>query len=249
MAASTVVSNARARAHAAVRADITAEARRQLAVAGAASLSLRAVARELGMASSAMYRYFTSRDELLTALIVEGYDAMGEVAEAEATAGGTAARRFQAVCRAIRGWALDHPHEYALLYGAPVPGYHAPELTTSAAGRTIAVLASLVRDAHQAGELSPDKIPPLSKAMAAQARPIGQAIMPGVPLPVVARALAVWAQLFGQLNFEIFGRQQDIVPDSEVLFDFTIATMLDMLGITPGADQPGRVQASRRSSK
>ena len=80
MAATSVVSNARARAHAAVRADITGEARRQLAVAGAASLSLRAVARELGMASSAMYRYFTSRDELLTALIVEGYDAMGEVA-------------------------------------------------------------------------------------------------------------------------------------------------------------------------
>jgi AcrR family transcriptional regulator len=155
------------------------------------------------MESSAMYRYFTSRDELLTALIVEAYDAMGEVAEAAASSGGTAARRFRAVC----SWALDHPHEYALLYGAPVPGYHAPELTTSAASRTVAVLAGLVRDAHQARELSAAKIPPLGKAMAAQARPIGQAIMPGVPLPVVARALAVWAQLFGQVNFEIFGRQ------------------------------------------
>jgi AcrR family transcriptional regulator len=238
MAASTVVSKARARAHAAVRADITGEARRQLAVAGAASLSLRAVARELGMASSAMYRYFTSRDELLTALIVEAYDAMGEVAETAGTSGGTAARRFRAVCRAIRGWALDHPHEYALLYGAPVPGYHAPELTTGPASRTIGVLAGLVYDAHQAGELSAAKIPPLSKAMAAQTRPIGQAIMPGVPLPVVARALAVWAQLFGQINFEVFGRQQDVVQDSEVLFDFTIATMLDMLGMTPGQAGP-----------
>ena len=183
MAATSVVSNARARAHAAVRADITGEARRQLAVAGAASLSLRAVARELGMASSAMYRYFTSRDELLTALIVEGYDAMGEVAETAAVSGGAAARRFRTVCRAIRGWALDHPHEYALLYGAPVPGYHAPELTTGAAIRVTGVLAGLVHDAHQAGELSAAKIPPLSRAMAAQTRPIGQAIMPGVPLP------------------------------------------------------------------
>jgi AcrR family transcriptional regulator len=78
------------------------------------------------MASSAMYRYFTSRDELLTALIVEGYDAMGEVAETAAASGGTPARRFRAVCRAVRGWALDHPHEYALLYGAPVPGQAGP---------------------------------------------------------------------------------------------------------------------------
>ena len=238
MAANSVVSNARARAHAAVRADITGEARRQLAVAGAASLSLRAVARELGMASSAMYRYFTSRDELLTALIVEGYDAMGEVAETAAASGGTAARRFRTVCRAIRGWALDHPHEYGLLYGAPVPGYHAPELTTGAASRVTGVLAGLVHDAHQAGELSAAKIPPLSRAMVAQTRLIAEAIMPGVPLPVVARALAVWAQLFGQINFEVFGRQQDIVPDSGVLFDFTIATMLDMLGITPAQAAP-----------
>lgn len=87
-------------------------------------------------------------------------------------------------------------------------------------------------------ERSAGEDPPLSKAMAAQTRPIGEAIMPGVPLPVVARALAVWAQLFGQINFEVSGRQQDIVPDSEVLFDFTIATMLDMLGIAPGQAGP-----------
>ena len=62
--------------------------------------------------------------------------------------------------------------------------------------------------------------------------------MPGVPLPVVARALAVWALLFGQINFEVFGRLHDIVPDSVALFDFTIATMLDMLGMTPGQAGP-----------
>ena len=235
MAATSVVSNARARAHAAVRADITGEARRQLAV-GAAALSLRAVARELGMASSAMYRYFTCYgDELLTALIVEAYDAMGEVAETAAASGGTAARRFQTVCRAIRGWALDHPHEYALLYSRPAI---APELTTGAAIRVTGVLAGLVHDAHQAGEVSAAKIPPLSRAMATQTRPIGQAIMPGVPLPVVARALVVWALLFGQINFEVFGRLQDIVHDSEAFFDFTIATMLDMLGMTPAQAAP-----------
>jgi AcrR family transcriptional regulator len=73
---------ARARARIEVTAAIKDEARRQLAAEGAAKLSLRAVARELGMVSSALYRYFPSRDDLLTALIIDAYDSVGEAAEA-----------------------------------------------------------------------------------------------------------------------------------------------------------------------
>ncbi len=232
MPATAVVSNARQRVHAAVRADIVAEARRQLAATGAASLSLRAVARDLGMASSAVYRYFRSRDEILTALIVEAYDAMGEAAEAAAKSGGTAAARFRSACRALRGWALGHRHEYALLYGTPVPGYQAPELTTAAASRVVRVLAGIVRDAYRAGELDDSAIPPISPAMAAQAEPVAGAAVPGVPLAVVARSLVVWALLLGQISFEVFGRLDDVVQDREVLFDFAVATMLDMVGIS-----------------
>src|SRR5271154_6561131 len=129
MEAKGVVKSARERVRAEVSADIASEARRQLAEVGAGALSVRAVARQLGMASSAMYRYFPSRDELLTALIVEGYDALADVAEAAAAAGGGNVKRFRTVCRAVRGWALAHPHEYALLYGSPIPGYQAPGLT------------------------------------------------------------------------------------------------------------------------
>ena len=118
-----------------VRAELTREiaevARRHLASDGAAALSLRAVARELGMASSAVYRYFPSRDDLLTALIIDAYDALGEAAE-KADAERPRADllgRWQAACAAVRAWALDHPHEYALVYGSPVPGYAAPEAT------------------------------------------------------------------------------------------------------------------------
>jgi AcrR family transcriptional regulator len=235
MPATAVVSNARQRVHAAVRAEIVAEARRQLAAGGAASLSLRAVARDLGMASSAVYRYFRSRDEILTALIAEAYDGMGEAAEAAARSGGTVAARFRSVCLAVRGWALGHPHEYALLYGTPVPGYQAPELTTAAASRVIQVLAGIVSDAHQTGELDDSAIPPISPAMAAQAEPVAGAVMPGVPLGVVARSLVMWALLFGQISFEAFGRLDDVVQDRDVLFDFAVATMLDMVGISPSA--------------
>src|SRR5204863_7108285 len=113
-----------------IRAELTAEianaARRQLAEVGAAALSLRAVARELGMASSALYRYFPSRDDLLTRLIIDGYDDLGAAAEPADDPTAPPGERWRAVCRAVRTWALAHPHEYALLYGSPVPGYRAP---------------------------------------------------------------------------------------------------------------------------
>ena len=122
---------ARERVRAELTREITDVARGQLATEGAGGLSLRAVARELGMVSSAIYRYFPSRDDLLTALIIDGYNAIGEAAE-QADAGcpaGDFAGRWRAVCQAIRDWALAHPHEYALVYGSPVPGYQAPEQT------------------------------------------------------------------------------------------------------------------------
>ena len=231
MPATAPVSSARQRVHAAVREDIIGTAREQLAAAGAASLSLRAVARELGMAPSAMYRYFQSRDELLTALIVEAYDAMGAAAEAAAGHGGTAAERFRSVCWTLLDWALRHPHEYALLYGTPVPGYHAPELTIDPASQVTRVLGGILRDACQAGEIAESRIPPISEAMTAQAQPVAEEVMAGVPLPAVARGLAVWSFLVGQISFEVFGRFEGVVTNGEVLFDYAITTMLDMVGM------------------
>src|SRR3954465_4940177 len=107
------MTTARARARAALTEEIKTTARRQLAEVGAPALSLRAVARDLGMASSAVYRYFPSRDDLLTRLISGGDDALGAAAEAADDPAATPAQRWLAVCRAVRGWALTHPHEYA----------------------------------------------------------------------------------------------------------------------------------------
>src|SRR5438132_1796502 len=113
---------ARDRARAELTEEIKAVARRHLAEEGSAALSLRAVAREVGMVSSAVYRYFPSRDDLLTALIIDAYDAVGEHAEAaeRASRNRGIAVRWLTVCEAIRAWALANPHEYALIYGSPV---------------------------------------------------------------------------------------------------------------------------------
>src|SRR6188508_1883277 len=121
----------RARAREQTMRDIVRIGREQLASEGAAALSLRAVARELGMVSSAVYRYVANRDELLTLLIIEAYDALGAAVEEAAApaAGRSPAVRFVAAGRAVRAWAVENPHQYALLYGSPVPGYEAPQDT------------------------------------------------------------------------------------------------------------------------
>src|SRR6478735_5550022 len=146
---------ARERARAEITAEILDAARGYLATDGAPALSLRAIARDLGMASSALYRYFKSRDELLTRLIIDAYDALGAAAEvAEATVDrNDLAGRFAATCTAVRDWSLAHPNEYALIYGSPVPGYAAPADTVRPASRVTTLLLRIIVEAAAAGRV------------------------------------------------------------------------------------------------
>jgi AcrR family transcriptional regulator len=137
-------------------AEIKTIARRHLETDGA-NLSLRAVARDMGMVSSALYRYFASRDDLLTALILDAYNALGEAAEAAdaaVTERSQLRARWLATARGIRGWALRTPAEYALLFGTPVPGYAAPADTIIAAARTPVVLIRILADGFASGALT-----------------------------------------------------------------------------------------------
>jgi len=218
---------ARERARAELTREIKEAARRQLAAQGAQGLSLRAVARELGMVSSALYRYFPSRDELLTALIIDAYDALGSAAEA-ASAGLPAAEvrgRWRAVCGAMRDWALAHPHEYALIYGSPVPGYQAPQATIASAIRVVRVLGDLLTSA--AG----DDSPPLPPVLGEQAAIAADAIAPGVPGTVIRRGLTAWAQLFGMISFEIFGQFVGSLDPAGEFFGYAVEQMADFVGI------------------
>jgi AcrR family transcriptional regulator len=221
---------ARARARIEVTAAIKDEARRQLAADGAAKLSLRAVARELGMVSSALYRYFPSRDDLLTALIIDAYNSLGESAEAahHKAAGVGPAQRWTVVCEAVRGWALGHPHEYALIYGSPVPGYVAPDTTVPAASRVGLLLIGIVRDAHQGpglGELPlPAELRPEAERMAAD-------FAPDLPPAAAVALVAAWAQLFGLVGFELFGQFHRVVEDRGTFFRHAVGRLGQGVGL------------------
>ena len=142
--------------------DIVRIGREHLATEGAAALSLRAVARDLGLVSSAVYRYVASRDELLTLLVVDGYDELGDAVDAalEPVDRDDHVGRVVAIARATRAWALAEPATYALLFGSPVPGYEAPaEQTTGPGTRVVGRLVEVWEDAWQAGAISLDEAP------------------------------------------------------------------------------------------
>jgi AcrR family transcriptional regulator len=230
-------SGLRARVRAELIQEIKDEARRQLAEEGASSLSLRAIARHLDMVSSGIYRYFKSRDQLLTVLIVDAYEALGASVEA---ADGRCKRadfagRWSACCHAVRDWALAHPHEYALIYGSPVPGYHAPEETILPASRVALALVAIIHDAAAAGELHrpfvAEMVPRFSKSAAAEAVRLREFGFQGVPEDAIMRSLAAWTHLFGALNFEVFGRIAEIVEDLDAVFDQSVRDMSAFVGI------------------
>jgi AcrR family transcriptional regulator len=233
MEPSGVVASARERVRDAVRGEIIVAARAQLATEGAGALSLRAVARELGMASSAVYRYFKSRDDLLTALIVEAYDSLGAEAEAAATLGQGSLEHWRNACRAVRRWALSRPTEYTLIYGSPVPGYQAPELTVAPASRVLFALAALLAEANDAGELVEDPSTVLPTSLDTEMRALADFAIPGVAPSIVAKALVAWNQLFGQISFEVFGQLHGLVQDTDAFFEFAIDAMGRFVGFRP----------------
>jgi AcrR family transcriptional regulator len=230
---------ARERARAEITAEILNAARGYLATDGAPALSLRAIARDLGMASSALYRYFSSRDELLTRLIIDAYDSLGAAAEAgEATADrDDLAARLAAVCAAVRAWALAHPNEYALIYGSPVPGYVAPADTVRPASRVTALVLRIIVEAALAGRIpGPDTPDAEAQPVAAAVAPIRSYLPPGVPAPLVQRALMVWTNLFGVVSFELYGQLHGVVGeepgDREAFFAACIQHWIHLTGIT-----------------
>ncbi len=214
--------------------EIKAVARHHLETDGA-NLSLRAVARDMGMVSSALYRYFASRDELLTALILDAYNALGaavEAADAAVSDRGDLRGRWFAAARAIRGWALDRPAEYALLYGSPVPGYAAPPDTIAAASRTPVVLVGILADGHATGTLTaPAASPRLVRAVRADLAFARDQISPGLPEELLLLGMTGWLQLFGTVSFELFGQFNNVIEARAEFFDEQMTLMADLMGI------------------
>jgi AcrR family transcriptional regulator len=240
-----------------VRAELTDEiktvARRHLATDGA-NLSLRAVAREMGMVSSALYRYFPSRDQLLTALIIDAYDALGSAAEAaEAAVPRTdLLGRWLATCHATRDWAVANPHEYALIYGSPVPGYRAPQDTVPAATRVPLIMGAILRDATAGTAVAATTS--LPEPLRGEVAAVRDLAAPGAPVGIFALGMTAWIHLFGAVSFEVFGQLNNTIDERRTFFDYQMRTMAALVGLSPetrtaptaAAQRPARVTQPSR---
>ncbi len=235
MPSTTAPRTARERARAEITAEILDTARVHLAKDGAAALSLRAVARDLGMVSSAVYRYVPNRDALLTMLIIDAYDSLGAAVEkAERVIPRDDHRgRFIAACHGVRAWALAHPHEYALIYGSPVPGYAAPTDTIGPASRVPTVLITILIDLQQAGKAPrPQPVDPTVAAAIEDIREFSGGLLPD---DLLLRGMAAWSGLFGTVSFELYGQLHNVVADGskarKAYFDHQMRQVADGLGL------------------
>jgi len=228
----------RARQRQATVAEIKALARAQLADGGTGAVNLRAIAREMGTASSALFRYFPSQADLISELLADAYAAVAGAVNAavDACPPGDHAGRWAALCHAYREWSLANPAEFALTHGTPVPGYQAPvQATGPAAARTITTALGVYAAAVQAGAADPDR-----SAIPAgiQTGPLWASILAGQTHDYEPRLagiiLTAWASVLGYLSAEIFGSLTALVADTSLLYRAHIRAVMTGMGYDPG---------------
>jgi AcrR family transcriptional regulator len=205
---------------------------------GPVGLSLRRVARRIGMSPAGLYRYVDSREALLTLLIAGGYHALADHLEAALGDADDAdvADRLQAVALAYRAWSVAHPNEFGLIFGDPIPGYEAPAggPTVEAMSRVGAALATPLVEAWHAGRL---RLHPALEApeLDAPLRAMGE-LGEELPSAVFALLLLAWGRIHGQVSLEVFGHHHWLFPDGcEALYRAEVASMLSDLGVAPTA--------------
>ncbi|WP_410633202.1 TetR/AcrR family transcriptional regulator [Amycolatopsis sp. cmx-4-83] len=195
----------RERYRAQVREEIKRHAWEQIAAAGVPALSLNAIAKQVGMSGPALYRYFGSRDELITALIRDAYRSIADAVQ------GARGQGFAMLAKVIRDWARADPQRYFLIYGTPVPGYHAPADTTALSHEVMAVLI------ETCSELQGPEVPaPFDDHLETHREWAGDS---GVPNWVLHRALAFWTRLHGVLSLELAGHFAGMKFDPDLLID------------------------------
>ncbi|CAM3282776.1 TetR/AcrR family transcriptional regulator [Nocardioides dubius] len=213
----------RAEAREQMHAQILSAARQEIAVHGGGALSMRAIAREVGLVSSAIYRYFPTREALLTAMITESY---GNLAEALASSGAdrkrNLARRWETLGRAFRVWSMSNPHEFQLIYGTPIPGYVAPAETIPAA-EAVAVHFLATGAQGPVGAFN-------STALSRQVGPIAGAL--DLNPSGTAAVIAEIAALVGMLTAEIAGHFVGTADPADHLFEAFLRRQTTTLGLS-----------------
>jgi AcrR family transcriptional regulator len=222
----------RARLRATTTAEIKEAALAQIAEVGAAGLSLRGVAREIGMSPAGLYRYYDGRDGLLTELIADAYNALADAVAAGVAAGGHGLRnRFVGGIRAYRHWSISKPSQFLLIFGSPIPGYAAPEggPTVEANRRMGQEFFTIGLEAWRAGSL---RRPAGTREPTAGEKELATLLDPEFPPELISVMLGAWARFHGLVTLEVLNQFDWIyAADPEAFFDGEIERLMDDLAL------------------
>jgi AcrR family transcriptional regulator len=197
---------------------------KQLAEVGAPALSLRAIARELGITAPAIYNYFPDRDALVTALIMDAYQTFGDsqLAARDSVPESDPVGRLLATGLAYRQWAHQFPERYQLIFGTPIPGYEAPyDVTMPVAARSMIALVSTVEAIRKAGKLKVENFPEVSP----EYRPafeLWRKYGGDVEMVSLSIAVLIWAHAHGIVSLEISRNLPPFGPDGNALFEYQL---------------------------
>lgn len=199
----------------------------QLAESAATDLSLRAIARDLNIVSSGIYRYFGSRDELITALIVDAYNDLAGHLEAASSQAHSPRTRWVGGCTGMRDWALATPHRFALIYGSAIPGYRAPEATIPAAARVVATfLAPLATP-----DLTPRDAQPPAKSVIRPLETLQEGLGLDIDRQILLLGVRAFSQLLGLLTLELNGHLVGTFEPADDLFADFVAREAHAIGL------------------
>lgn len=208
--------------------EIVDTARAQMAKHGASALSLRAIARDMGMTAPAIYRYFKDRDALVTALIGDAFISLTLALEEARQKSNTSGfqEQLMAVGLAYRQWGITNPSQYSLIFGTPIPGYQAPlEIIGPIARNALFVLINVVKDGLASGELhAPDKLAIISPE---SAKTFGFDLQEFTPL--VNLAGSFWAHVHGLTSLELYGQLQPFLPDAAEFYELELTAKINCL--------------------
>ncbi|MBI2330744.1 MAG: TetR/AcrR family transcriptional regulator, partial [Chloroflexi bacterium] len=196
----------------------------QIAEFGAPALSLRAIARELKITAPAIYNYFPDRDALVTALIIDAYTSFGDsqIAARDAIPADKPVERIKAIGISYRQWAMMYPQRYQLIFGTPIPGYHAPlmEVLPSAA-RSLSALVSVIDDLRIANKLKVDGYPQVQPGYEQQFD-IWKGFAGDYDILSLAVSMLIWSRVHGLVSLEISNNMPPFGVNGDALYLYEI---------------------------
>jgi AcrR family transcriptional regulator len=241
----------RDRVRAATTQEILQTARKLLVEQGVAAISLRAIAREMGMTAPALYRYFSSHDELLRHVVGDIFTELAShvnsaiEAAADAAGGPLAPEDLMAVkliagCREFRSWALEHVPEFEMIFGSPLPGLHIDhnDPVTECGYQFGQIFLDLFGNLYRRRPFSILADADIDPSLRSQITRYRDLVGTDLPLGALLTFLRCWVLLYGAVALEVGGHLQFALDDAAPMFELMLSDLAPMVGLEYPA--PGR---------